>query len=120
MKGLKGFQPKHGLRRHPLYSVWCGMKQRCNYPKHVDYPRYGGRFIAVSREWSEFLPFYSWAIKNGWEKGLSLDRIDNDGDYTPGNCRWATYKTQAANRRRRERLDVSARKRDAAGQFIGD
>jgi len=116
--GRKGFQPKHGLIKHPLYSVWGGMKQRCNYIKHVDYHNYGGRFIEVCDEWFEFISFYEWATANGWEKGLSLDRIDNDGDYAPDNCRWVTFKVQAANRRRRQRLDVSARRRNDIGQFL--
>lgn len=81
----------HGLSHHPLYSVWCGMKRRCNNPNEEKYPRYGGRGIKVCKEWKEdFKKFYDWAIENGYKKGLQIDRIDNDGNYEPSNCKWET------------------------------
>ena len=82
-----------------LYQVWQDMKQRCYNPKNKYYRRYGGRGISVCEEWlKEYEPFYQWAISNGYEKGLQLDRTDNDGNYCPENCRWATPKQNSNNR----------------------
>lgn len=79
------------------------MKQRCTNPNKINYARYGGRGIKVCSEWMEsFEAFYEWATTHGYKDDLSLDRINNDGNYEPGNCRWATPKEQAANRRSAE------------------
>lgn len=91
-------KPKsHGLCRHPLYGVWNTMNMRC---KNKDDPRYGGRGISVCDEWrSDFKRFYDWAMENGWEKGVSIERINNDGNYEPKNCKWIPMNEQAWNRR---------------------
>ena len=75
------------------------MKCRCGKTKNKNYKRYGGRGIDVCPEWKkDFMNFYNWAILNGYDSELTLDRINNNKNYEPLNCRWATYKEQARNR----------------------
>lgn len=90
----------HGLVHHPLYIVWGGMKKRCTNPNCAAYPNYGGRGIGICDEWEQdFKMFYDWAMSSGYADNLTLDRIDNDGDYEPSNCRWVDKLTQVRNRR---------------------
>jgi len=93
----------HGMNRrgkqHPVYGVWVTMLARCENPNCKWYKGYGGRGITVCDEWHNPVIFIDWALANGWQKGLSLDRIDNDGNYEPDNCHWVTWKEQARNRR---------------------
>lgn len=92
---------KHGMRNFPLYKIWKGMTNRCNNPNNSSYPRYGGREIKVCERWLDFQNFYDDVSKleHFGEEGYTLDRIDNDGDYTPENVRFADNKTQARNKR---------------------
>ena len=89
---------KHGLGGHPLYHVWSSMKTRCNTKLSYG-ENWAGRGIKVCDEWKTFMPFYSWAIANGYQRGLSLDRTDNNGNYTPDNCRFTDWSTQNKNKR---------------------
>lgn len=89
MRGPDAYHRKHGLRKHPIYQVWAGMKSRCENPKSIGYKNYGGRGITVCDAWRDsFQSFYDWAIAEGYEKGLELDRRENDLGYSPENCRW--------------------------------
>ena len=90
----------HGSTAHPLFPVWTQMRQRCDNPQNHAYKWYGGRGIKVCEEWkSDFVPFYDWAMNNGWHKGLTVDRIDGNKDYCPENCRLVTHEVQQNNRR---------------------
>ena len=84
----------HGMSHTRLYRIWNAMKQRCENPKAISFPRYGGRGIAVCTEWkNSFEAFRNWAMANGYSDKLTIDRINNDGNYEPSNCRWVTNKT---------------------------
>lgn len=83
------------------------MKSRCFNPNRKNYPRYGGRGITVCDEWLKFEPFYEWAMSNGYTDELSIDRIDNDGNYCPENCRWVGAKTQANNKTNSDIIELN-------------
>lgn len=89
---------KHGMKGTKIYNSWQSMKNRCYNKKYENYNRYGGRSIKVCDEWkNNFQAFYDWAINNGYKEGLTIDRIDNNGNYEPSNCRWVTAKIQNRN-----------------------
>lgn len=90
----------HGWSKTHLYAVWNSMKGRCYNCNNHNYKRYGERGITVCEEWkNSFETFRDWAISSGYKNGYSIDRINNDGNYCPQNCRWTDVKTQNNNRR---------------------
>jgi len=101
---------KHGLRFTRQYRILQNMKSRCYNPKATKYINYGGRGIKICDEWLDeekgIENFYNWSIENGYSDDLSIDRIDNDGDYEPDNCRWVTYKEQNLNKRNNRKGEV--------------
>lgn len=89
----------HGLSKTRAYRIWIGIHRRCEKPQNLAYHYYGGRGIEVCPEWADFPPFFEWCVANGYADDLQIDRINNDGPYSPDNCRWTTAAVNAANRR---------------------
>ena len=99
---------KHGKRNTRIYNIWRSMRQRCNNPRTNRYHCYGGRGIIVCDNWNDdFMSFYEWAISNGYHDGLTIDRINVEGNYEPLNCRWASDEQQQNNRSNTIRLEVN-------------
>ena len=92
---------KHGYAENPdkLYQKWSGMRNRCLNPNATGYENYGGRGIKICAEWDDYEVFREWAIEKGYKDGLTIDRINVDGNYEPSNCRFTTMKEQNNNRR---------------------
>jgi hypothetical protein len=111
---------KHGMEGTPIYRQWCRIKVRCN--NHED-KNYHGRGIKVCENWlSDFTSFYQWAIRNGWQKNLEIDRIDNDGEYSPDNCRFVTKDINSQNRSTSKRWVIDGIVFDCArlaGEYFG-
>lgn len=101
----------HGLKNHPLYDRWLAIKQRCTNPKCSSYKNYGLRGIKVCDEWKDnFMTFYNWSIENGYTQDMHIDRIDNNGDYCPSNCRFVNLKENANNKRTNKYMIVNGQK----------
>lgn len=101
---------KHGLRNSSIYAIWRGIKRRTAVNSTHNYKDYGGRGIFMHQEWYDsFESFYLWATSHGYQEGLSIDRIDNNGPYTPDNCRWVNEKTQANNRRNNRLVEFNGK-----------
>lgn len=105
---LRGRSTKHGLEHTRLYRIWRGIMARCYNPESNRYHRYGGRGITVCEEWkNDVKAFFDWAVANGYRDDLTIDRKDNDGPYSPDNCRWATQKEQLNHTSRNRNVTIN-------------
>ncbi len=106
-RSIRSLKLRHGQCDQRLHRIWKAMKTRCTNPKSSGWKWYGARGISVCEQWREsFEAFRDWALANGYSDDLSIDREDNDGNYEPGNCRWATRSVQNNNQRpRRSKRD---------------
>ncbi|MNH86337.1 hypothetical protein D3C73_387920 [compost metagenome] len=101
------FKQTHGLNGTRLAHCYDSMKSRCYNENYYRFDRYGGRGIKVCDEWLDDIEnFFKWSYENGYDDTLTLDRIDNDGDYEPNNCRWSTKKEQANNTKRTIMIEI--------------
>lgn len=107
-KNIERFKT-HGMARTRLYKIWQDAKTRCNNPNTPYYFKYGGRGIKFTEQWNSFEPFMEWALANGYQDNLTLDRIDVNGDYEPSNCRWITNSEQQLNKRNNHNLTYNGK-----------
>ncbi len=100
---ISALNRKHeGKKLHPrLYRIWLNMRTRCMNPKYKEFDRYGGRGIRICDEWNDFSAFCSWSLSHGYSDGLTIERVDNDGNYEPSNCAWIPLADQARNKGKR-------------------
>ena len=106
--GIKQLE-KHGITtggKPRTFSIWAGMKARCYNPKAISYKNYGAKGITVCDEWLTFENFHNWAIKNGYNDNLQIDRIDNNKGYCPENCRWVTITENMRNQTQTRNITV--------------
>lgn len=101
-----GFNRTHGLSRHGIYHAWRSMQARCLDPSHPNFKYYGGRGIKIDPTWLESFEAFWAAMEPTYKNGLQLDRIDTDGHYQPGNCRWVTPKENSRNKRNNRLIDT--------------
>jgi hypothetical protein len=120
MSELKPYQAyshrTHGIcADYPnLYGVWLSMKSRCENPNRPKFKDYGYRGIEICEEWQDAGNFAKWAFSNGYKQGLQIDRIDNDGNYEPSNCRFVTPKENSRNRRNTKLLTINGETKSVA------
>lgn len=108
-------------RNKRIYNIWCGMRQRCNNPKHPAARWYHDKGIRLCSEWEEdFFEFQRWSLENGYFDGASIDRIDPDKGYNPENCRWITIEENRSRAIRKFRNPRKSHKREPAKRWIPD
>lgn len=114
-QNVKTLNTKHNLTGTRIYNIWCNMKARCYKEKDISYKNYGGRGIKICNEWlNSFEEFYKWAMENGYNDNLSIDRIDVDGNYEPNNCKWSNMVEQCNNRRSSHYIEYNGEKHTIA------
>lgn len=96
---LSGRKKTQELYNTRIYKIWSNIKSRCTNPNYKRFQDYGGRGISVCKDWNKFDNFKDWAMSNGYADNLTIDRIDNNGNYEPNNCRWVTQKINSHNKR---------------------
>ena len=101
-----------------LYNIWKNMRQRCSNPNASGYKNYGGRGISICSDWDNFYVFQDWALSNGYEDNLEIDRIDSNSDYSPVNCRWVTKSFNSAMRNKDPRNRGFKRSRYSQEQVL--
>lgn len=102
---------KHGSSTSRLYRTWNRMRQRCTNPRNNNFLRYGARGISVCKEWDDFMAFEKWSHANGYATDLTIDRINNNGNYEPGNCRWTTLAVQMVNKENNVFIEYNGQKK---------
>lgn len=106
IKGMKT-RKTHGKSKTRLHNIWWGIINRCENEKNRAYEKYGARGIIICEEWrGSFTEFEEWALKNGYKEDLSIDRINNDGNYEPGNCRWVNSRVQNNNKSNNVKIEI--------------
>lgn len=102
----------HGKSKTKLYRTWRAIRERCANPTNTKYHCYGGRGISMCTEWlADYSAFFQWSNENGYVDGLEIDRIDNDGNYEAGNCRWVTHKVNSRNKRTNRIIEIFGEKK---------
>ncbi len=113
----------HGEADTRLHIIWMHMRGRCQKKNHTGYKNYGMRGISVCKEWEGYVRFRDWALGNGYNKDLTIDRIDNNGNYCPQNCKWSSMQTQSNNKRNSKFLQIAGQKktlRQWCNEYLAD
>lgn len=105
VKGEKNPNYRHGKKNTRLYNIWMNMKQRCSNKNHPKYKNYGAKGISVCDEWLSMINFYNWAMDNGYNEDLTIDRINLNGNYEPNNCQWISL-SENSRKKTTTKIDI--------------